>query len=634
MLHQRYPPQMLKLLPRSKWHPYPTVQERAPWESLPATVRQAHLIRGEAAQQREWPVLLARRYLDFARNGDRERYQRPYFARRGMLAWLTIAECVEGRGRFLDDIMDGIWLICEESTWCVPAHTRRQRAGIGLPDVTEPTVALFSAETAALLAWVDYLLNDRLDAISPLIRRRIRHEVDARILTPFLERDDFGWMGFVGGWVNNWNPWINSNVLTCTLLLEQDETRRKNTVSKCMRCLDNFIDTYPADGGCDEGPGYWNRAGASLLDCLELLHSATGGQVDVYDEPLIKEIGRYIYRVRIADDYFVNFADAPAVLLLGPWNVFRYGQRIGDKGLIGLGAWLARRHGLLYERAEERMPVQTPRLASLGRLLPTLFHLEEMFAADPIPPLPRDVWFPGIQVMVARDREGTSEGLFVAAKGGHNAESHNHNDVGTFIVYVNGRPLIVDAGVETYRRQTFDIERYTIWTMQSAYHTLLPTVDGVMQAPGREFAARDVHYEADDERAGLTLDIAGAYPPEAGVISWRRTITLERGRGVVVTDTYELRHPVNEIVLGVLTPCKVDIGTAGKVRFDEGTMAHGRPTGHGSLRYDPTAFSVAVERIRITDARLGNIWGDHLNRVLFRAISPAQRASWTFEVSP
>jgi hypothetical protein len=112
-----------------------------------------------------------------------------------------------------------------------------------------------------------------------------------------------------------------------------------------------------------------------------------------------------------------------------------------------------------------------------------------MFAIDPVPPLPRDVWLPEIQVMLARDQVGSSERLCLAAKGGHNAESHNYNDVGNFIVYIDGKPAIVDAGVETYTRKTFSAERYTIWPMQSGYHSLLPTVDGLMQSPGRAFAA-------------------------------------------------------------------------------------------------------------------------------------------------
>ena len=220
----------------------------------------------------------------------------------------------------MDDITNGIWAICEESFWGVPAHISGQKAGTGLPDISEPIVDLFAAETSSLLAWIAYLIGPQLDTVSPLIVPRIKLEIDRRILTPLLQRDDFWWMGFNSPTrrVNNWNPWICSNWLASTLLIEQDETLRARSVFKAIQALDNFIDQYPQDGGCDEGLGYWGRAGASLYDCLELLYSATDGQISVYDHPLIRNIGQYIYRVQINDRYFVNFADASAMIAPSP----------------------------------------------------------------------------------------------------------------------------------------------------------------------------------------------------------------------------------------------------------------------------------------------------------------------------
>ncbi len=628
MLHQKYPLDTWTLVPRAEWHPYPTLADRAAWEGLPNTVRAAYLAQGEALQKEEWPLLLAVRYLDFARDGNRVRYEEPYFRRRSMLVGLTIAECMEAQGRFLDDVVNGIWLICEESSWCVPAHIRAQRAGMGLPDTTEPIIDLFAAETSALLAWLDYLLGERLDKVSPLVRPRIAREIDARILTPYLQRDDWSWMGFGGNRVNNWNPWINSNILATTLLMETDEARRKATVFKAMRSIDCFVDPYPKDGGCDEGPGYWGRAGASLLDCLELLRSASGGQIDVYDEPLIQEIGRFIYRVQIDGDYFVDFADASAIVMPSPGVVFRYGQRIGDEGLMRLGAWGAVKQDLLYQTSKQ---ARTERLESLGRTLPTLFMLDELGATPPHPPLPRDVWLPEIQVMVARDRDGSSEGFYVAAKGGHNAESHNHNDVGSFLVYVDGRPLIVDAGVGTYTRQTFGPERYTIWTMRSDYHSLLPAVDGAVQLPGREFAAREVGYQVNEELSRFFLDIAGAYGPEAKLQRYLRTITLKRGQAVEVTDRYALTAPADEITLCLLTPCTVEV-REGEVVFSEAAFGEGRRSGAGVVTYDAARFTVSTQVIPITDTRMGGVWGDHLNRVLFTAQNPPLQGEWTFSI--
>ena len=65
----------------------------------------------------------------------------------------------KARGRFMDDIANGVWLMCEETYWGVPAHIGIQKRGAGLPDVTEPTIDLFAAETAELLAWTSYLLG-------------------------------------------------------------------------------------------------------------------------------------------------------------------------------------------------------------------------------------------------------------------------------------------------------------------------------------------------------------------------------------------------------------------------------------------------------------------------------------------
>ncbi len=628
MLCQEYAIHTLNLIPRADWRPYPPITDRLAWNSLPDSVRQAYVAYGEQAQQSAWPTLLAARYLDFARDGNRSRYESPYFERRSMLVGLTLAECMENQGRFLDDIVNGLWLICEESSWCVPAHVRVQEAGIGLPDTTEPVIDLFAAETAAALSWVYYLLGPRLDDVSPLVRPRIEREIQARVLTPYLERDHWGWMGFGGQRVNNWNPWINSNILATALLMEANPDRRGELVFKAMRSIDCFVDPYPQDGGCDEGPGYWGRAGASLLDCLELLYSASSGQIDVYGERLIQEIGRFIYRVHIAGDYFVNFADASALVTPDPWCVFQYGRRIGDEGLIRLGAWAAHEKDLLCRVSRQ---AKVERLTSLGRLLPTLFNLDALFAAPHQPPLPRDAWLPFIQVMTGRDQAGSTRGLFVAAKGGHNAESHNHNDVGNFVIYADGKPLIVDAGVETYTRQTFGPERYTIWTMQSAFHSLLPTVDGVQQAPGREFAAREVSYQVDEGGAELSMDIAAAWPPEAHIQTWQRTVALRRGQAVEVTDCYELSRPAGEIVLSLLTPCAVSLQSGAAV-LSEAEMVDGRVSGQGQVEWDAACFEVSTHEIAIHDARLLPVWGPCLTRIVFKAVHPPVQGQWTVRI--
>ena len=626
-LREMYPQEKVAkvLVPREQWRPWPTWSDRKAWESLPEPVRKDLIANGERYLRYDWPDLPATLFLEYAREGNRSRYEHEHFARRTALTDLIIAECVEGKGRFLDDIANGVWAICEESFWGVPAHVGAQKAGSGLPDPAEPVVDLFAAETGESLAWTSYLLGERLDRVSPMIRKRIGHEIDRRILTPCLTRDDFGWMGFSGGRVNNWNPWCNSNWLACTLLIEPDESRRIGAVAKIVRSLDHFFDAYDDDGGCDEGPGYWSRAGGSLFDCLDLLRGATNGAIDVYDQPLVKEIGRYICRVHVAGDYFVNFADASAKASPPGELVYRYGKRIGDDRLAAFGTYFFAR-----DRAEG-LGFAGGGGYTVGRYLPEIFNAAELRAAQAKPALVRDVWLSGIQVMTARCGEGAADGFFIAAKGGHNAESHNHNDVGSFIVYRDGRPILIDVGVETYSRKTFSSQRYEIWTMQSAYHNL-PTINGVMQSPGREFAARNVAYEADDNHAQLRLDLAGTYPKQASLKSWVRTVRLNRGKDIVLTEDYALEQPAGEITLSLMTPCKVEVQKEGRLLL--ATADANEPRVAVTVLYDETRLKAVVETIPVEDGRLRSAWPGQMTRILLKAEKPALQDTWTLRIEP
>lgn len=628
LLAKTYPMDQLKeiILPRNEWRPYPTVAQPAGFEQIPATVREAYVAAGEQLLDAGWPPLPASVFLEYVRTGNRSHYEELSFGRREQLASLVLAEAFERKGRFLDQIVNGIWAICEESFWGVPAHMGLQEAGPGLPDVTEPVVDLFAAETGALMAWTYYLLKPELDQINPLVAKRMVSETDRRILTPFLQRNDWGWMGF--HWrvhpetirpVNNWNPWINSNVLTAALILEPDPARRLQLVHKAMDSIDNFMAPYPADGGCDEGPSYWSRAGGSLFDCLDLLYSASGGKIDLFDQPLIQKMGSYIYRTYISDPYYINFADASARMRPDPALVFRYGRAIGDQTMTQFAAFVA--HKEHYGTGDIGGS-----FGVLNRALPALFSLKELLATPPAEPLVGEAWFPDIQVIAARSEQGSRAGFYLAAKGGHNNESHNHNDVGNYIVYHDGTPVLIDAGAQTYTAKTFSSHRYELWNNQSAYHTL-PTINGVMQRNGREFEARDVETTLDPRQVELSLDIARAYPPEAQVKSWKRNIILRRGKSVEVAEQYQLQTFVKPFTLNFLTPRTPEIEKNGRIRLNG---SDGESPCY--LNYDPKKFEPDFQTIAIKDSRMGHSWGPELRRIVLRSKSKELTGRFTISV--
>ena len=264
------------------------------------------------------------------------------------------------------------------------------------------------------------------------------------------------------------------------------------------------------------------------------------------------------------------------------------------------------------------------------RPLYALFNLSRLQAVEtPSAPLLRDVWLGSedMQLMAARDEQGSSAGLFVAGWGGHNAQSHNHNDVGNYVVYVDGLPVLIYVGRPTYTRQTFSRDRYKIWAMQSAFHNL-PTVNGSMQEVGRQFAASDVRYRFDDAFAELNLNVASAYPKKAGIVSWKRSIRLDRGQAATVSDTFEIEQEPAAISQSLMTPWEVSPVNAGQLQF-----RHPEADFTVAVRYEPPQLDVEIETIELEDDKLSEIWGSSMRRVLLKADATASHDTWTVRIS-
>ena len=190
------------LKPREARRPFPAGCERERWHALPEDAKRELLDWGREALS-GYPVLCATQFMAFVRTGDRQAYEAPYFKRRMNLMGAALAECIQWDGTYLDAVIDGLWLICEESSWVVSAHNgsshahQRPASERPLPDIQNPYIDLFAAQTAATLAHVLALLQRRLDAVSPLIARRVRLEIERRVLLPFMTRDDSG------GWASS-----------------------------------------------------------------------------------------------------------------------------------------------------------------------------------------------------------------------------------------------------------------------------------------------------------------------------------------------------------------------------------------------------------------------------------------------
>jgi hypothetical protein len=300
--------------------------------------------------------------------------------------------------------------------------------------------------------------------------------------------------------------------------------------------------------------------------------------------------------------------------------IYRFGKDIDDPDMMRFGAY--------YREPEE---------GTIGRFhyfrnLYALFIQEEYQKAPQGLPLPRDVWLPDLQVMVARDEEGTTDGLFVAAKGGHNAESHNHNDIGNYVVYYNGLPLLIDVGRGTYTRKTFSDQRYDIWYNRSDYHNV-PTINGETQLPGSNFKAANVSYNEKNSFAQFSLDISKSYPEQAGVKSWERTIRLNREKNVEINDVISL-NKASEITQHLMTCYPSEVINPGEI-----LIHYKDPNGKAQdfvVKYNANQMQAMVEKVELTTAEDRGIeakWGDRIYRINFKVIAPKTNDKLNFRVS-
>ena len=488
-------------------------------DSIPQEMRKSYIKYGERYLGKPWKELPLDVFAEFRKTGNRSNFENISFEKRRQLAAIVMAEIIEGKGRFMGDILKGMDSFIAETWWGIPAHYPESAPKAELQEVD-----LFNAETASLIAWTRYMLQKQFDAASPGLCQRLDREIERRILVPAVEKN-YSWKRLG----SNWNPWCCSNWLTCVLICEKDEARKAEAIRQIRTATQTFIDAYPDDGGCDEGPAYWDRAAASMFEIMRLLNYGS-------KDKKVRNMAAYAYRTYIVNDHCVSFADSHANKTVQQVNIlYPFGLWLNDQTMREFGAYLGRVKGVLTNPAD--LYHKSGNFPTLGRELFFLRHINDFIAEQPREPLLKDAWLPDLQIMTAR-----RDNLYVAMKGGHNGENHNHNDVGSFIIYApqqqdgdgEAKPLFIDPAVGEYTAQTFSKDRYKIWTMQSGYHNL-PQINGVDQKDGKEYAARNVSHK----KGRLRLDIAGAYPPEAAVKSWKRTVKAT-AEGITVTEAYKL----------------------------------------------------------------------------------------------
>ncbi len=531
---------------------FPKASDRAHWDKRK---KDEFIIRAEDYLNYDWPVAKATDFMAFKLRGERLPQEKFHFARRYAFNSLIIGEIAEYKGRFIPDIVNGLFAICEETFWGLSAHwpyvgpITSDKIGY-LPDAEHCYIDLFAAETASSVALCYYLLYDELESFCPDIIPRIEYELNRRIVTPYLTHHNWFWMGY-GSDVFNWNPWIISNVLTVFLSLNLDNFTRANGIYKMFNEIEHIYECYPDDGGCDEGASYWGVSGGAIFEFCELIYRATNGKIDMFGDEKLQNILKYQMKTYTGNGKFANFSDGTnGTSLTNAALSYCIGDRIGSDQLKCFA-------GDVFKTLLQNQKIKDSanwRDCKLKRELFVIEYYDSLIAQKDY--VPDDICV----LPYVENGFFNKDNWTLCVKGGNNDEGHNHNDVGQFIAAYDKKHILIDPGCGTYSAKTFSGERYTIWTMQSRYHNL-PLVNGEAQHNGPKYKTS----KFEQNGFGVTVEFADAYNENAKINTLTRTVQISDG--IKISDEFEFEDEKNEVTEYFMTACNAEIKD-GKVILD------------------------------------------------------------------
>lgn len=542
----------------------------------------------------EWQLILeaGRRYLEqpirslrfsdykiYDLTGSRKEYEREYFEHRGRLKTFAVLSAACGEDPYIHALEDAIWAICDEYTWCLPAHlggeslTVYEKTGpyaggkknIGRIREHQRQVDLFASETGFALMEICSMLEERL---APIVVHRVHELVKERILQPYCELNSMFWWETA---TNNWAAVCAGSVGAAALYLIKDNDALAPVLLRLLGTMETFLSGYAEDGACTEGLGYWKYGFGLYTYFAELLRQRTAGQIDLMQGEKIRQIALFQQKCYLSDNNVVSFSDANLTFKFQPGLTWYLKNCFGEVEIpdIQYRARFMDNNCHNWAEAIRNLIWSSPGMGG-GGLAGGTYYLKDA------------------QWLVSRLRTGMNA-VSLAAKGGHNDEPHNHNDVGNFILDVNGELLLTDTGAGEYTKQYFGPERYTILCNSSRGHSV-PVINGGYQAEGRGHSARVLEQSGTTGRDVFVLEISRAYNDNS-LVSLLRSFVFEKTAApkLTVKDSYTFEHAPSSVTERFVTFREPKLLSPGRVEIQG-------ERGRIFVVYDPNVLEFSVEK--------------------------------------
>ena len=479
----------------------------------------------------------------YVTTGNREIFQNVYVNHEARMRNLFLAYIFTEDEKYIEPLSDIIWNICDMESWSIPAHVAEHLDIMRRRQNLDLTSTIMGFRIAEIL----YFIGDKLPE---LVRRRAEYEVRERVIESYKKYDGktFWWMNCDNNWAS---VCVGAVFSTFAYLATKEET--DEYLPRMLKTAQGYLDGFFDDGCCKEGYGYWHYGFSYYCLFASMVRDYTEGKIDLFKDPKVHQIALFQQNAAINEKELISFSDAGQYFSPSPWLS----------------------HFLKNEYPDMEIPPMKCQMSFSGGLR-YIFWMNPEFADCKMHP--KSHIYHDNQWFIHR-----SDSYNFACKAGHNAEPHNHNDVGSFIISKNGKVTFTDPGTGEYTRQYFSGERYTLIACSSRGHSV-PIINGEHQVTGKNPSC--IISETDSEY-GFTFEKAYNIP---SLTSLKREFKCETD-GVKLVDTYEFSEKPESIVerFVALTPIEITDGgvKCGEtlLKFDtekvdislssEGLMRHG-----------------------------------------------------------
>lgn len=469
-------------------------------------------------------------------------------------AAFLLAEAICDTGEFLAVIESDARLLGKLGTWIHPGNDLQRKNFRG----EEQDNDLASCHSAVAFALTHYLFGAKL---SEDFKQYLRDELDRRFFGPTRARIEAGrnmdWWLIVK---HNWNSVCLSCYAQAAAAILPDREDRAWWFALSESLIYNFTDGFADDGLCTEGVSYWSYGVSHYFTIAEILRQGTGGAIDLLDTPKARRIARFPDRAEVQPGIYPAFCDC--LLDAQPFQWAR--------------SWLDNRVDSTPDHLAEAQPATFDLFADVKFHAPDILLLLLFRFRDPLKPLRRKPstalrdFFAPSHFLISRSAPGARR-FSATFLGGNNGVNHNHNDLGTFTVLLDGKSLIYDPGLEVYSMRTFSKQRYDSQLLNSYGHPV-PRIGGQLQEVGPTFQAPTLLTEFSDTRDRMVLNLKGAYDVPTLRKLEREFIFDRTGTGsLTITDTVEFSAPTT-FESALITPAQVT-EESGRVRLSDGNSA-------------------------------------------------------------